>query len=180
MRVLRSWNAVVAVGAVVLLAACGSSGPARVSAERYMKAVCDAVAPWVKDVDARSASLNFPNSASLADRKNVTKEFLAALAIDSDRALRQIKAAGTPDIKSGAAVSDGIVGAFTQLKEAMSSAVAQAAALPTDSDAGFKKGADALGNNVRTSIDRIDQSGLTNRDLERAAATQSACRSLRG
>ena len=57
-------------------------------------------------------------------------------------------------------------------------AVTKSDSLPTDSPSSFKTAAQALGASVRGSLNNIDSSGLSNPDLEKAAANQAACKSL--
>jgi hypothetical protein len=166
--------------AVALCAGCGSSGPAKVSAASYVGAVCSAISPLERDVVTRSSALNNSTATNAAQAKKTLQGFLTAVAQDSDNALTRIRSAGNPDIGNGKAVAGTIVQAFTQLRDAMRAAVTKADSLPTDSAASFKTAAQALGASVRGSLNSINASGLSNADLEHAAAKQQACKSLNG
>jgi hypothetical protein len=167
---------------VCLCAGCGSSGsskstPSKVSPAAYVKAVCSAISPLERDVVTRSSALNTP-AADATHAKQTLQGFLTAVAQDADHALTRIKAAGTPDVSGGHAVADTIVTAFTQLRDAMQTAVTQSNSLPTSSAASFKTAAQQLGTTVKGSLNNIDPSGFRNPDIEKAAAKEPACKSL--
>jgi hypothetical protein len=164
--------------AVAACAGCGSSGSSKVSASNYVSAVCSAIAPLEKDVVTRSSALDNATAANATEAKKTLQEFLIAVEQGSSHALDKIKAAGTPDISDGKAVAGTIVQAFTELRDAMRVAVTKSHSLPTDSPASFKTAAQALGASVRGSLNKINSSGLSNPDLEKAAANQAACRRL--
>jgi hypothetical protein len=161
--------------ALAVCAGCGSGGSSKktsstsdskVSAGTYVGAVCSAIAPLEKDV------------VSAAEAKKNLRGFLAVVEQDSDHALARIQSAGTPDIKNGDAVAGKIVATFTELRDAMQSAVAKAASLPTGSPSSFQTAAQALLASVGSSLNKIDSSGLSNPDVEKAEASQSACKQL--
>ena len=134
---------------VFACAGCGSSGSSKVSPAAYVKSVCSAISPLERDVVTRSSALNSP-AADATHAKQTLQGFLTAVAQESDRALARIKAAGTPDISSGQQVSQTIVKAFTELRDAMRTAVTKSNSLPTDSAASFKTAAQALGTSVKS------------------------------
>ena len=168
--------------AVFLAAGCGgsggSSGSAKVSPSKYVATVCSAISPLERDVVTRSSALNNTTATNAKQAKRTLQGFLTAVEQDSEHALTQIKSAGTPDISGGEAVSGTIVRAFTELRDAMKKASNKAISLPTDSAASFKIAAQALGTSVKGSLNNIDASGLSNHELEKAAAKQAACKSL--
>lgn len=161
------------------LGACGSSSSG-VSAGTYVKKVCQAVGPFEKDVQARSSSLNLETIKSAAQGKTALQGFLSAVSSDTDKAVSELKSAGTPNVKNGKKVSAAIVSAFTQLRTALGSAVTSANNLPTTSATAFKTAATSLGNTVRTSMSNIGSglNGLSSPDLESAAKKEPACTSL--
>ncbi len=171
-----------ALAAVLVLALCagcgGSSDSSKVSASTYVSTVCSAISPLEKDVATRSSALNNSAAPNATQAKKTLRGFLTAIEQDSDHALNRIQSAGTPDISNGKAVAGTIVKAFTQLRDAMRVAITRSNLLPTDSPTSFKTAAQALGASVRGSLGKIDSSGLSNPDLEQAAAKQAACRSL--
>jgi hypothetical protein len=179
---LRSAIALLIV--VFLAAGCGGSGgssaSAKVSPDKYVSTVCSAISPLERDVVTRSSALNNTTATNATQAKRTLQGFLTAVEQDSEHALTQIKSAGTPDISKGDAVSGTIIRAFTELRNAMKIASNKAVALPTDSAASFKTAAQALGTSVKGSLNNIDASGLSNPDLEKAAAKQAACKNLNG
>lgn len=165
---------------VVLCAGCGSSGgSSKVSAPKYVEAVCSAISPLARDVEARTKALSQP-AANAVQAKKTLQGFLAAVGQDADRAVARIEAAGTPDITNGKPVADEIVRTFSQLRDAMRAAQTKANALPTGSIGSYKTSAQALNASVRGSLNNIDASGLSDPDVERAAAKEPACKSLSG
>ena len=175
---------VVALIAVVLVAGCGgssSSSPAgTVSAAAYVKSVCGAVGPFERDIQSRSSALNLSSIKSAAQGKQALEGFLGAVATDTQKAVGELKSAGTPAVSNGASISSAIVGAFTNLSTALGKAAVSARGLPTGSAAAFRQGAVALGTEVRASMGSIGAglSGLRNAQLEAAAHKEPACTSI--
>ena len=162
---------------LLLCAGCGSGG-SKITAGTYVKSVCSAISPLERDVSIRSSALNDSTASNATDAKRTLQGFLNAIEQDSEHAVSQIRAAGTPDISNGKAVSGAIVRAFSQLRDAMKVAVSKSHALPTDSASSFNSAAQALTSSVRGALNGIDASGLTNPALEKAASTEPACKSL--
>ncbi|HJS94562.1 MAG TPA: hypothetical protein VJ741_09885 [Solirubrobacteraceae bacterium] len=165
---------------VLLCAGCGSGGggSSKVSAGSYVKSVCSAISPLERDVVTRSSALNNSTATNATEAKQTLQGFLNAIEQDSEHAVSQIRAAGTPDISGGKTVSGAIVRTFSQLRDAMKVAVTKSHALPTTSASSFNSAAQALTTSVRTSLNGIDASGLSNPDLEKAASKEPACKSL--
>jgi hypothetical protein len=164
--------------AIVLCAGCGSSGSSKVSAGSYVKTVCSAISPLESDVATRSSALNNTSASNATQAKKTLEGFLDAIEQDSEHAVSEIRSAGTPDISNGKAVSGAVVRAFSELRDAMKVAVTKSQSLPTDSATSFNSAAKALTTSVRGTLNHIDASGLTNRDLEQAASKEPACKSL--
>jgi hypothetical protein len=170
-----------ALGALLVVAVCvgcGSSGSSKVSASSYVKSVCSAISPLERDVVTRSSALNNTTAANATEAKKTLQGFLTAVEQDSAQALSKIQSAGTPDISNGKAVAGTVVKAFTELRAAMKVALNKSNSLPTDSPSSFKTAAQALGASVRGALSNIDSSGLSNPDLEKAAASQTVCKNL--
>jgi len=178
MRLGSLWSALTLIAAVALCAGCGSSDSSKVSAGTYVSALCSAISPLEKDVVSRSAALKNQTATSASEAKKNLRGFLDVVELDSDHALSRIQSAGTPDISNGKAVAGTIVKTFTQLRDAMRSAVTKSATLPTDSPQSFQTAAQALLTSVGSALNKIDSSGLSNPDVEKAEAGQVACKSL--
>jgi hypothetical protein len=170
----------VALAVSVALAGCGSSGSSKVAPAAYVKSVCSAIGPFEKQVQNRSSALNLSTIKNATEGKKALHDFLAAVASDTDHAVSQLKAAGTPDVSNGQAIATGIVAAFTQVKGALSDAAGRASTLPTTTPQAFKTAASALGQNVQASMTKIGTSlgSLKSPTLQAAAAKEPACKSV--
>ena len=160
------------------LVACG--GSSGTSPAAYVKSICQAVGPFEKDVQSRSSALDLSKITGAADGKKALQGFLSAIASDTDAAVSKLKAAGSPNVSNGKKISAAIVGAFTQLKSALSQAATQAGSLPITSPTAFKTAAQALGTSVQSSMSTIGSSlgGLKSAELEKAAKSESSCQNL--
>jgi hypothetical protein len=164
--------------ALLLCAGCGSGGSSKVSASSYVKSVCSAISPLSSDVSTRLTALNNTTAPNATVAKKTLQGFLDAIEQDSEHAVSRLRSAGTPDISSGESVSAAIVKTFTELRNTMRVAVTRSHSLPTDSPSSFNAAAEALTTSVRGALNKIDASGLTNRDLEKAASKEPACKNL--
>jgi hypothetical protein len=173
---------VLAIAAVLLAGCGGSSGSSDsgVTPAAYVKAICSAVGPFEKDVQARSSALDLSSIKSAAEGKTALQGFLKAIAADSTQAVNKLKAAGNPNVTNGKEIQAAIVGAFTKLDTAMQQAASSADSLPTGTPDAFRIAANALGNTVRTSMNGIGSSlnGLKSQALEKAAAADPTCKSI--
>ncbi len=166
------------------IAGCGSSSGSgsAVSAKTYVNAICNAVAPFEKDVVARSSALDLTTVKGPAQGKVALQGFLTAIAGDTDAAVTKLKSAGTPNVKDGKQIATAIVGAFTQLSTAMHGAVTESKSLSTTDANAFRTGATKLGNDVRGSMSNIgtnlQSNTLKSSELQKAAASAPACKSL--
>jgi len=163
---------------VSLCAGCGSSDSSKVSTASYVSSVCSAIGPLERDVVARSNQLKNTTARNAAEAKQNLQGFLKAVEQDADRALARIKSAGIPDVSGGKTVSATIVRTFTQLRDALRTAVAKAATLPTDSPTAFQSSAQTLLASVGSALGQIGSSGLGNPEIEKEAARQPACKRL--
>jgi hypothetical protein len=180
-RELRAALAVLASAAAV--AGCGSGGSSSgVSAAEYVRSICTAVGPFERDVAARSNALNTAKFTTAAEGKKGVQDFLTAVSADTDKALSRLQAAGAPGVDNGKAISTTIVGAFKELSHAIGAALTQSKSLSTTSPQAFKDGANQLGGTVRSSLSGISASlgKLQSADLEKAAAKEPTCTTLRG
>jgi hypothetical protein len=181
--VLRSRKTSAVISVLVASAAfagCGGSSSSGKSPEAYVKAVCSAIGPFQKDVQAKSSALDVSNLTSPAAGKQALVGFMAAVVADTEKAVSGLKGAGTPNITNGKTISTAIVNAFGQLKTALQQAQAQTGNLPTNSAVAFKAAAQTLGASIRTSVGAIGSSlsGLKSPALEKAAKSVPECQSL--
>lgn len=166
------------VGLAVCAGCGGSSNSSKVSPRTYVRTVCSAIAPLERDVVSRTQALSNATADNAAEAKKTLQGFLTGVGQDANRAVNHIRGAGIPDIKNGHAVANSIIRAFTQLRDAMHAATAKAKTLPTNSASAYKTAAQALNANVRQSLNNIDASGLSNPEIEAAAAKEPVCKSL--
>jgi hypothetical protein len=177
---MRSRAGLLCTIVVVALVGCGGSGSSGVTAAAYVRSICSAIRPFETDVQTRSSALNLSSIKNASQGRSALHAFLKAISDDTDRAVGKLKAAGTPKVTNGKAISAGIVKAFSQLRAALAQAADRAGSLPIGSPQAFKAAAQTLGAGVRSSMGSIDSSlsGLRSQELERAAAKEPACRAL--
>jgi len=178
--VTRRRNLFVVLASLLVIAGCGSSSSSGVSANSYVKSVCEAIKPFVTDIQARSNSLNLTALSSPAQGKQALEGFMTAAVADSQKAVDQLKAAGVPNVNNGKNISTALVNAFTQVKSALSAAQSQAAALPTDSVTAFRTAGQSLATTIRASFASIGAGlgGLKSAELSKAAKSTPACQSI--
>jgi hypothetical protein len=158
----------------------GSSSSTSPSPSSYAKTVCTAVQSWVTDIEKRSSNLGSATITSAADGKAALVNFFGEAINDTSAVVTKLRAAGVPDVSNGSSISASLISAFIQVRTALSQGQTQAQALPTNDPAKFKSAADALGNTVQSSLTSIGKAlgGLKSPELEKAAATVPACKSL--
>lgn len=161
-------------------AGCGGSSSSGVSAQTYVKAVCSAIGPFQKDVQAKSSALDVSSLTSPTAGKTALEGFMASVIADTDKAVGDLKSAGSPNVTNGKKIAAAIVTAFGQLKAALQQAQTQTQSLPTSSAQAFKAAAQTLGASIRTSVGAIGSSlsGLQSPTLEKAAKSAPECQSL--
>jgi hypothetical protein len=180
MRFRKPIAAACAIAVTIGLVACGGSSSSGPTPAAYVKSICNAIGPFEKTVQQRSSALNLSTIKSPAEGKKALQGFLTQVASDTDQAVAKLKAAGVPSVSNGKQVSAAIVGAFTQLKGALTKAATQAGALPTASPQAFQTAAQGLGSAVQSSMSGIggSLSNLKSPDLEAAAKKEPACTNL--
>lgn len=175
----RKRNIFAVLASLLVIAGCGSSSSG-VSANSYVKSVCEAIKPFVTDIQARSNSLNLTSLSSPAQGKQALEGFMTAAVADSQKAVDQLKAAGVPNVNNGKNISSALVDAFAKVKSALSAAQSQAAALPTGSVAAFRTAGQSLATAIRASFASIGAGlgGLKSAELSKAAKSTPACQSI--
>lgn len=162
-----------------LVAGCGSSKPAGVSAASYVKSVCTAVNSWASSIEAKSGALNVSKITNAVQGKTALKNFFTSAVSDTDTAVSKLQAAGTPNISNGKTIATGLVSSFDQIGTALKKGATQAAALPVTSPTAFKTAGTALGTSVQKALNDVGASlsSLKSSALEKAAASEPACKS---
>jgi hypothetical protein len=166
---------------IALLGGCGGSSSSGVDPDAYMTSVCRAIAPFENDFAKHGNALDVTSPASSpGQRKAALESLLSTVAKDGAGAVAALKAAGTPDITRGPAISRLLVGAFTQISVAFKGLSSKAQSLPTTSDAAFVPAAKTLGTQLNVAMETIDSSlsDVKSKALNTAAAHVAACHSL--
>ncbi len=161
------------------LAGCGSSSSG-VGVQTYAKSICNAIGPWHTDAVKRAGALNPTGVSDPATGKKAIEGMLSVIASDTDKALSQLKSAGTPNVKNGSKISSALVNAFSTMKSAAVSAQSQAANLPTGSVTAFRTGALGIGISYLKSFSGIAKSltVLNQPALSAAINAEPACKGL--
>ena len=170
--------------ATVVLAGCGGSGSSggTISPAAYAKALCDAVAPFERDIAQRQSALDPTKIKSAGQGKTALQGFLSAIASDTSTAASKLKSAGAPNVTHGSQIAGAFAALFDRLQSTLNKAAQQAQSLPTSSPAAFKTAATALGESVRSSMSDLGSglSGMKSPALEAAARKVSDCQTLGG
>jgi hypothetical protein len=178
--------ALAAVCVALAGAACGSSSSssgvstAKVSATAYATSLCEALAPFDKEVASSSQALEDVGSLSAVKGKTMLVSFLAGLAGDTSAAVNQLRAAGVPEVNGGATFSQAILKTFTNLQGALGRSEKVAQQLSTTSETAFESGAHELATAVKESVGEIGKglSTKANPALDAAAAKAAACHGI--
>ncbi len=162
---------------MALLAGCGGSSSS-VSPAAYAKSVCGAIGSFQQKL-VSSGPLDRSNASPVQD-KQLLQHFFSSVATAGDQAVSRLKAAGSPNIGNGKAISSAIVTAFTQLKGSFTQAASQASSLPTASVPRFRTAEAQLSSGVKSSTASIDTSlsGLKSKELDKVVTTTPACQKL--
>jgi hypothetical protein len=172
---------VLAVAVLIAMAAfagCGSSSG--VSPAAYVHALCGAIYPWEQDVVSNSVKLQAGLALvkTPAQAKLLLQAYVTTVSTDTDTAVTRLRAAGTPRVKNGTAISHRIVAVFSQVASAYHQALAQVNGLPTASTSAYGAGLERL-HTLLSSVGNISQQlkagPLTSPELHKAAAREPAC-----
>jgi hypothetical protein len=186
----RSPLAFIAVGAIVLgtlgaLEGCGGGGSSNggtVSASSYAGQVCTSLAGWLRDIQRRANKLEgeVGTHASPAQGKAVLERFMSVAVADTENATNALRGAGVPDVKNGRKISTALVEAFERAEHTLKGMQASVASLPSNSASALQAEAKHITNGVQTLPVELTSglSGLSSKELDKAAAESPACRSV--
>ena len=176
----RALVAVIVAGAV-LWSGCG--GSSKVSANSYVKSVCTAISTYLGSIKNRENQVKAgtPPSAP-AQGRQILQNFTSGMLGDTEHALSELKSAGVPNISSGQQISSAIVNVFTQVKNALVRAQAQANQLPITSATAFKSAVSQYVSTFQSSLASVASglAGLRSSALVTAAGQTPACQALGG
>jgi hypothetical protein len=160
---------------------CGGS-TATLTPTAYAKVLCQAVAPFERDIANRQSALDPTKIKNAAQGKAALEGFLGSIATDTSQAATRLGSAGYPNVTHGKQIAGAFASLFARLRTTLGKASRLAHALPTDSPAKFKTAATQLGQSVRVSMSDLG-SGLAQMKspaLEAAAKKVSDCQTLGG
>jgi hypothetical protein len=175
-----------------LLTACGgngssASGPATtttnaVAAKTWVGAVCRDTLDWVDYAKQQSQSFAtiVQNAPSLQAAKTGVMSFFDSLITRTESYLSQLRAAGTPAVSGGPAISRSIARGIQQIDDAYRQAKAKAAALSTADATTFSDQLTAIGADLNAASSGVDRTlgALASSELEAASRDVAACQQL--
>lgn len=162
----------VAVLAVVL-AGCGGSSSS-VTPAKYVKSICSALGVWKVEVQNAGKKLQASGAATATPpaAKRDYVQFVSALRVATQGAATALTKAGTPSVKSGKDIADGLTRAFSRGADGLVKAESQAHAIPTTNATVFEAGASAVTTQIRNSLQGIASITPKNSAALRTAATR--------
>jgi len=173
-------TAVLACGTA--LAGCGgSSGPARVSPSAYVSHVCAYVGSWQHYIQSGSAELQQKLAAATdaAAAKQDLRALVAGWVMSSETVVRNLRAAGVPEVKEGTAISSALVDTFAGAAADLRTLEGQVEGLPTGAGQ-LRDAVTRLSGSLESSLSKVGDGlqGLRSEELRSAAAQSPACQSL--
>ena len=163
---------------------CGSSSSSSntVSAAKYVKSVCRATATWFRTIESVGTKLKsaVKPQGSLSQTKAAYTSFVVGILHATQRAGRQLKAAGTPAVKNGEHVANSLVRAFANASHGLSTAAADANRIPTTSKSTFQSAGSRVQGEVQQAIASISTiAPQKNAQLRAAALKDPTCQQLK-
>lgn len=139
-----------------LLAGCGgdSGGADTVEPRAWAEDVCQSAADWLAENNASAAEVQQSAPPSPEEGRQVMSEFMADIVERGDQMMREVEAAGIPDIEGGAEARDEFVSLMQQLVDAFRAATEEVENLPTDES--FPQELEAAMTRMNEQIEGID------------------------
>lgn len=164
------------------LAGCGgSSAPAKVSPSAYVSHVCTYVGSWQHYIQSGSAELQrkLATAPDAAAAKQDLQTLVAGWVASSETVVRNLRAAGVPDVKEGKAIATALVLTFASAAEDLRSLDGQVKGLPTEGTR-LRDAMTHLSSSLESSLGKVGTGlqGLRSEELRSAAAQSAACQSL--
>jgi hypothetical protein len=143
-----------------LLAAFGAAGvtaagAATSSAGEYAEALCTNLTSWQQEISDGEATVqaDLQNAQSVSEVKTTFVQFLDDAVASGKVVVSELKAAGAPDVKDGAAVATTVRTAFAGIVKVFESARSDAKKLSTTDDSKFTAGV----TKIQKSLDAASQ-----------------------
>ena len=176
-RAAAAGKLTVLLATLVLLAACGSSGP---SPRAWAASVCSALTPWRAEISKLTSSTNQQMTAQTTPaqaKENLVRLFAGAEQA-SETARRKVEQAGVPKVEHGEEVSAGFRASLTSMRDAYGRAGATIDSLGTGEATAFYDGVRAAVETLQREYDAsaLDTSRLNSEELKRAFDEVPECR----
>lgn len=171
--------AAIVVGALGL-AACGG-GSSGVTPAAYVKSICKALGTWKSDVQTAGQQLQASGagSASPTTAKRYYVQFVHSLRTATQKAASALSNAGTPAVKGGTNIANGLTDAFNRGTNGLAKAESEAQAIRTTNATIFDTTAGQVTTQIRTALQGI--ASVTPRNsaaLKSAASKDPSCQAL--
>ncbi|WP_433530953.1 hypothetical protein ACQPYA_02140 [Micromonospora sp. CA-263727] len=176
-RAAAAGKLTVVLATLVLLAACGSSGP---SPRAWATSVCSALTPWRAEISKLTSSTNQQMTAQTTPaqaKENLVRLFGGAEQA-SETARRKVEQAGVPNVEHGAEVSAGFRTSLASMRDAYGRAGATIDGLGTGEATVFYDGVRAAVETLQQEYDAsaLDTTQLNSEELKRAFDEVPECR----
>ena len=170
---------------------CGGGGGGETSysgakPDAWAATVCGALADWARGLKADSDRLSSELSGA-TDLNTVKTKFVSFLQ-NAERSsgimVTEIRGAGQPAVKDGAAIQRELLKGLEGAEASFTHAITKAKALPTANSAAFGKGVATLGKEVEAELTATSEQFNTlgerydDEDLNEATSKEPACTSL--
>jgi hypothetical protein len=152
-----------------------------IAADAWLTDVCGATKGWVEDILALQQDLQANlDPSSVKALKNTMVEYFDSILAATDDMLKEIDAAGVPDVEDGEAAALAVSEGLTEARDVLQRARDDAADLPTNDAQAFNNQLQAIAQDVQTELTGVgDTMGeLDSPELDRAADDVPACQEL--
>lgn len=172
-----------ALAMVLVLASCGGiGGGGKVSAAKWSKDVCGTIKPWTDDIKTSMGSFQsaVDPSADPATVKTKLTKSLGDAVTATDKALKGVGDAGTPDVKDGAKIVKDFKAALKAARDAFAKAKKGIEAISTSDKSKFltdlSRVATAMGTDVQGAGKKVD--ALKSTELKKAFDKEKSCKAV--
>ncbi len=186
----RTTNAlrVCALVAALALAGCGSSAAptastgANTSPSVYAGHICAAVGSWLDTLQHSSNGIakQLAPGSTPARAKQALQALLASSVSASEAIVKELHAAGTPEVANGNRIATSLLKAFEHATTALARVRESVTRLPTGDRGAFLTATKSVSADVRASLSGISGglAPLRSPALQKAAATAPACSAI--
>lgn len=153
----------------------GTTATGGSSAEEYVTTLCTSLSAWLTTVQEQAASQTAPES--MKDAKTQIQGFIKAMVDATDSMISELNAQGAPDVDGGGAAHVALTGALSAVSDALAAAQDSADSISTTNEQQFQSQITAIQGQIETSASNVSTAlnGLSNPDLDKAAAESPAC-----